>query len=237
MTAMMSLEPGLQALIDDRLDAIDRVLLRAGVSRGERRSIVEEVEVQVFELLSRKTGGDPTRVEVASVLAALDPPEMYAPEPYRQRARESAEPVRPRIRRPQPSLLALGSAMGGVITGFLTLVLTYFVVQSGLDELTLVFAALLFPAALTVTACGVLAIVRIRRSDGWLFGLRAALFAAILFPLILGNGVVVLSGLMFEIMGLLCVTFIAVMACNAMLVYHLWKLVAADYRRATPEPG
>ena len=232
--ATVNLESGLQALVDDRLDAIDRVLLRAGVSRGERRNIVEEVEAQVYELLGRKTEGESTRAHVLSVLATLDPPEAYAPEPYRQRVRENGESPKPRIRRPQPSLLALGSATGGVVSGFLTVVLTFFVMEDGLGELTLALAALLLPAALAVTVCGVVAIVRIRRSDGWLFGLRAALFAAILYPFILANGVLVMATLFFP-MGVFCVAFFAVVACNAWLAYHLWKLVASDYRRAEPQ--
>ena len=66
MTMRTDLEAPLRGAIDDRLDAIDRVLLRAGVSRGERRSIVEEVENQVYELLARRSaGGEPTRADVA----------------------------------------------------------------------------------------------------------------------------------------------------------------------------
>jgi hypothetical protein len=234
-TAGVSLEPALQALVDDRLDAIDRVLLRAGVSRGERRDIVEEVEAQIHEMLARKTGGESSRDDVVAVLATLDPPEAYAPEPYRHRIREVTEEPVLRMRRPQPSLLALGSAVGGIFCGFVTLVLTFFILQGGIGELTLVFGALLFPMDLAVTACGILAIVRIRQSDGWLFGLRAALFAAMIFPLVLANGLLVTAALLFETLGIVCVAALAVLACNAMVVYQTWKLVASDYRRATPE--
>src|SRR4051812_49792580 len=34
---------------------------------------------------------EPSRADVLSVLATLDPPEAYAPEPYRQRVRETAD--------------------------------------------------------------------------------------------------------------------------------------------------
>ena len=37
------LDAPLRALVDGRLDAIDRVLLLAGVARSERFSVVEEV--------------------------------------------------------------------------------------------------------------------------------------------------------------------------------------------------
>jgi hypothetical protein len=133
----------------------------------------------------------------------------------------------------------LGSAVGSAITAFLALIPAYLIIEGGLEngglELTLILSALLLPAALAVTACGVLAIVRIRRSDGWLFGLRAALFAAALFPLLLGNGILLMAVLLFDTIGIFCVGGLAVLACNAGIVYQVWKLVASDYRRATPE--
>src|SRR5262245_61484799 len=83
-TAMRTeLDAPLRALVERRLDGIDRVLLAAGVSRGERCGIVEEVEAQIYEMLARRADGPPTRQDVLAVLAALDPPEAYAPEGYR----------------------------------------------------------------------------------------------------------------------------------------------------------
>ena len=231
----VNLESSLQALIDDRLDAVDRVLLRAGVSRGERRNIVEEVEAQIHELLSRKTDGDLLRVDVLAVLNALDPPEAYAPEGHRQRVSDVAGTPRMRLRRPEPSLLALGSAAGGIITAFLAVLASFLVIQGEFGMLALALIALLVPAALAVTACGILAIVRIRRSDGWLFGLRAALLAAILFPLLLGNAVFISAGMLGGEVGLIFAAALAMLACNAGLVYHVWKLLASGYKRATPE--
>src|SRR4051794_5843844 len=108
MTAPTNLDSALQALIDDRLDAIERVLLEAGASRGERRGVVEEVEAQIHELLGRR-GGEPTRADVAAVLDSLDPPEAYAPEGPRPR-RTGFGRRAPAWRVAQPSLLALGSA-------------------------------------------------------------------------------------------------------------------------------
>jgi hypothetical protein len=236
-TAQMELESSLQALVDDRLDAIDRVLLRAGVSRGERRTIVEEVEAQVHELLSRKTSGDPQRADVVAVLATLDPPEAYAPEPYRHRVRENAGTPVIRMRHPQLSLLAMGAAGGGVFATFIAAFLSLLIFEGELGEIALLLGiGLLLPASLAVTSCGILAIVRIRRSNGWLFGLRAAIFAAIIFPLLLGNGFLVLSSLLFDGFGLIGVAVLAVLACNAGVIYHVWKLLASGYHRATPAP-
>lgn len=67
-----------RALIDARLDAIDRALL-GRVSRAERLDVVGEVESRIDELLRerRGPGGEPTREDVLAVLARLDPPEAY----------------------------------------------------------------------------------------------------------------------------------------------------------------
>jgi hypothetical protein len=51
---------------------------------SERRSIVGEVETQIFELLARR-GPALTREDVLAVLASLDPPEAYLPEEFRDR--------------------------------------------------------------------------------------------------------------------------------------------------------
>jgi hypothetical protein len=78
---MNSSEPSVEfrKLIDERLDEIDRALVLAEISWSERRSIVGEVETQVFELLARR-GESPTKDELVEVLNSLDPPESFLPE-------------------------------------------------------------------------------------------------------------------------------------------------------------
>lgn len=83
MTAA-ELNPELRKLIDARLDAIDRNLVRAEIGWSERRSIVGEVETQIFELLARR-GPMPAHEDVLAVLASLDPPESYIPDELRSR--------------------------------------------------------------------------------------------------------------------------------------------------------
>jgi hypothetical protein len=236
-TTGTELEARLQDMIDARLDAIDRVLLRAGVSRGERRRIVDEVEAQVYELLARRAAGDPTRADVAAVLDSLDPPEAYAPEGYRQRlAEQTRVEARPRV--PQPSFLAVSSAVGGVLTLLLGTVLAGLAGESDDKEFVLLAGTLfLLPAATAVTACGVVSIRRIRRSGGWLFGLPAALFAALLFPLLITNLLLAGAILLFEEVGLIAAIVLAFLGLNLYVVSHLWRWVSAGYRRATPTDG
>jgi hypothetical protein len=81
MTAA-ELNPELRKLIDARLDAIDRILIGAQIAWSERRSIVGEVETQIFELLARRSQM-PTHEDVLAVVDSLDPPESYIPEELR----------------------------------------------------------------------------------------------------------------------------------------------------------
>lgn len=234
MTTRMELEAPLQALVDSRLDALDAILLQAGVSRGERAGIVEEVESQVHELLSRRTAGAPTRNDVLAVLASLDPPEAYAPEGYRQRLAVVAGAADDRRRVPQPCLLAVGAAIGGVLNLLVGALLLQLLEEEVLQLLLVALFCVGIPIA--VTAGGILSIRRIRRSQGWLFGLPAALFAALLFPLLWLNGLLVAVVVVFEEAGLFVALGLAVLAANAYLIYHVWRSVSTGYRRELPVP-
>jgi|GEM_PF-4281892 len=89
MTAA-ELNPELRKLIDARLEAIDCVLVAARVSWSERRSILGEVETQIFELLSRRSQF-PTLEDVVAVIDSIDPPESYIPEELRSTLNSAAE--------------------------------------------------------------------------------------------------------------------------------------------------
>jgi hypothetical protein len=228
------LDPELRALIDARLDAVERVLLLAGVSRGERGGIVEEVETQVYELLARRTSEEPTRRDVQAVLAALDPPEAYAPEGYRERAADAAAAPVPRPRQPRPSLLAIASAAVGVLALLLFVVLNGVTGDLDGEAVLLVFGVFGFAVPAAVTAGGAVSLWHIRRSDGWLFGLPVALFATMLYPLILANVLLVTAMMLFEEYGLFVVAGLAFVTANVVLVYYCWKAAAHGYSRATP---
>jgi len=74
------LTPAVRDRIDAHLDAIDAVLRDAGLSHGERRTITDEVESQIREMLAARAGDSPTVADVEAILATLDPPESYAEE-------------------------------------------------------------------------------------------------------------------------------------------------------------
>jgi hypothetical protein len=75
-TLALTLAESQQALIDARLDTIER-MLHGRVPRADRTAILHEVESQILELLA---GRDPqliTNEDIIDVLRRLDPPEAY----------------------------------------------------------------------------------------------------------------------------------------------------------------
>src|SRR4051812_45381093 len=111
----------LQALIDSRLDTIDRMLL-GRLPRGERLEIVREGESQIFELLQEQAADEPTREDVLAVPGRLDPPEAYLPEEGRPASAYEAGPRPAAARRgmvaPRPAAPGPGSRLdlaGGIL--------------------------------------------------------------------------------------------------------------------------
>jgi len=89
------LNSDLRILIDARLEAVDGFLLHAQVGWSERRSIVGEVETQIYELLSRRSSL-PGEEDVQAVLASVDPPEAYIPDELRDRMADAPTGTTPR---------------------------------------------------------------------------------------------------------------------------------------------
>lgn len=75
----VQLAPSLQALVDARLDTIERMLM-GKLPRQDRLAIVREVESQIQEQISSHRQDELSREDVLAVLASLDPPEAYLPE-------------------------------------------------------------------------------------------------------------------------------------------------------------
>ncbi len=112
------LSADLQALVDARLDTIDRMLL-VRVDRQDRLAIVREVEGQIFELLSGRDGSSLDRDEVLAVLARLDPPEAYLPEggataPASPPRASSIPRAVPAVGSPRTSPLSLAGGILGI---------------------------------------------------------------------------------------------------------------------------
>ena len=165
-----SLAPALQALIDLRLDTIDRLLLNH-LPRQDRVNIVSEVEAQIFELLGETGGEEPTRDEVLAVLARLDPPEAYVPEDATVLERPTAqrEPVRSirgqqsatsnqQSRRREGRAAKTGFILGLVSLSFILIVPAAYVAAAMLESVELVILGLLLTGS-TMFVTGVLGMI------------------------------------------------------------------------------
>lgn len=79
-TAMIALSPDLERLIDERLDAVDRILSLSRTARSERMQILDDLGSQIRDRLAAKNTEEPTRADLLAVFAELDPPEAYLDE-------------------------------------------------------------------------------------------------------------------------------------------------------------
>ena len=76
-----TLDDDAQALIDARLDTIER-MLGFRTTRSDRLAIVREVESQIYDHLTERNPDDTDRDAVIAALARLDAPEAYQPEAF-----------------------------------------------------------------------------------------------------------------------------------------------------------
>jgi hypothetical protein len=67
----------LRQMIDARLDNVERALMSQFMGRCDRQQILSAIEDQILEMLGKSAGEEPTRDDLLSVLAKLDPPEAY----------------------------------------------------------------------------------------------------------------------------------------------------------------
>jgi len=186
-----TLSPALRALIDERLDGIDRVLRHARTPRPERLEILDSVENQILEMLAKRTAEEPTRRDLLAVLAELDPPEAYAfGEETRTRTpdveplpQQKSVPVNAPVAPARWSTLAIlaGSAVPVWIIGAALTVFAAFAMggDSAAAFLYIGLPLLVF-AAFVSTGLGVWAMVTIARSKGALKGMAFAAAGACL---------------------------------------------------------
>ena len=74
----INLDSTIQKYIDNYLDAIEEELKKTKLSRGERLSILDDVQSHILEMLASQTKSVPTIKDIKSVIANLDSPEDYA---------------------------------------------------------------------------------------------------------------------------------------------------------------
>jgi hypothetical protein len=192
MTAVAPpLSNALRDLVDSRLDTVERALLQGNTPRAERRSILEDIETQILDMLAVEAPDhEPTRADLLRVLARLDPPEAFTG--------EEVDSVRPRVERGTaavadrtPPVAKSGYAttgilacVGGLVTLGLGLPLCAFTMLFA-ESATAVVAVVCF-IVLTGAPAGVLGILHamaIRESHGRLRGLTCAAIGISALPI------------------------------------------------------
>jgi hypothetical protein len=159
--ASAQLTDSLQALIDARLDTIDRMLL-GRLPRQDRLAIVREVETQIHDLLAERDSETLDREDVLAVLARLDPPEAYlpeeAPDPSGRPRIQSVASVGPRVQNNRAILARASGILGlsGLALLFLSPII-YFL--SALTESEIILIGVLLLTVLIVFVSGTLGIV------------------------------------------------------------------------------
>ena len=146
-----------QALIDSRLDTIERMLLDQ-IPRADRLAIVREVEAQLYDHLAERNPDDTDRDAVIAALARLDPPEAFLPDESGAVTRPTVSPSllipKPSVRsgvasssaRPQGMIAAkVAGILGIVSTALLVLALITILlgIETGAGALEVVFFGLL----------------------------------------------------------------------------------------------
>jgi hypothetical protein len=248
MTTPSPLNSSLQAMIDNRLDAIEQNLLRAGLPRHQRQSIVEEVQNQILEMLSRRGEGEPTRQDLLAVLAQLDPPEAYVPEdaPGRPTMEGVAAAARSTVEssvaaasqmvqtvrtRWQPAWLAFFAAGLGLFTLLLAIP---FPRESGPSEGGMMLGVLfLMVLAGVSTLLGALSLYYLRRSQDQRVALAASLFATLLYPLLILNGMLLVLGIVTYPVSVGLLVLILFLGINAAIGRICWRWAS---RKPAPQP-
>jgi hypothetical protein len=234
--ATPNLPDDVQQRIDDYLDRVERVLLRGDVSRTERRSIVDEVETQIYEMLAARSEQDPATA-ITEILAGLDPPDAFAPDSKPALASASASGTsafRPRALwhrssqwwsvQPDRSRVSPPAVLAAVWSGT-AVILAMAVAAFRWPPVPLVALLLLvgLTAPVGVTVLGLMAARRIRRVGSHEYGLPLALIETFFFPILFANlaliGVLAVS----REVGLVLLAALVIITANIGLARYAWR--------------
>lgn len=233
----LELNPELRSLIDARLEEIERILLRVPMSYSERRNILGEVEIHIYELLSRRS--EPINHElVQAVLASLDPAEAYIPEELRGNLTDApaplpaAKPAGPRFSR---LAIAGGIMFAAAMVSWLLLVFSGFGSHSqrrllNYEQAQTVQIALILSLT-TATLLGVIATIRILLSSGKVLGLPLAILAAMAFPIFFGNAFMFAASFSPGSFVPTLLSIAAILAVNFYVLRGSWRLLKSHQHR------
>jgi hypothetical protein len=244
--AALELPGALRNLVDSRLDTVERALLQGNTPRADRRSILEDIETQIIEMLSAEVlGREPTRADLLRVFTRLDPPEAFAGEQF-----ESARHVETRrgstsVARDEPRATGSGysttgilACVGGLATLALGLPLCAFTMLFSESELFVVIVGgFVVVTGIPSLVLGILYAVALHQSPGRLRGLTCAAIGISALPIsvvgLLGGFVIAVSHSEVLFFGLTVIISILAVVGAIHLTYRCLELLV----NAPPRPA
>ncbi len=215
-------DPDVERLINEHLEAVDRALAAREVPLSERRSVTDDVEAQIRDMLAERAGGKPTTADVEAVLAGLDAPDSYAEDAGGAPAAVPVQPVEPARLCPLSVIGVVWTPIACILAAGIVLVLRLAAMSGGASPARtaggLAWWILLLPAMtapIGTTILGWVAVGRIRRSEGRLYGLGLAVFDGLLFPLLGLDAIIFASGTP--------VPAIVSLVVDCAIVYWVWR--------------
>ena len=193
--ADLSRQPDLERRINDHLEAIDKAMAAKGIPLVERRSVTDDVETQIRDMLAADGKTAHTMEDLEAVLLGLDAPESYAEAPGQDLADSPREPEPPPPA--TPPRYSRTAILGAVWAPLMIVAMLFFIVpmrvapseaNRGPSAVQWAAMIILFPLAVAApfgtTILGWMAVSRIRNSRGRLCGLGLALADGLFFPLL-----------------------------------------------------
>jgi hypothetical protein len=128
--------------------------------------------------------------------------------------------------KPQPSILAIVSAVSGLIGGISIIgVIVGYLAESEVIALLCGMMALLM--GILATIGGVVSIFKLREARGEQFGLPLAVFATLFLPLALLDISQLFVVELFEELGLFLSLGFSILLSNAIAIYAAWRFLAS----------
>ena len=186
----MTLSDDAKQRLNTHLDAVEQALTTAGNTREQRRSIVDDLETQIMEMLSARSTS-PTLADVEAVLAQVDPPSAYenaAPPPI-----PSDAVATPKPRYSRTAIWGLHCILASLVVPAAMMLLAYLLTEppssnNGMRTQFSIGSCMIcstIPLAILGTVLGWVAFGQIRTSKGQLRGTGLALFDGLFYPVLL----------------------------------------------------
>lgn len=172
MTTTTDMPSNVRREIDDYLEEVEAVLQQSDVSRSERRTLCDELDCQIMDMLAQRYPDAPSVGDAKALLAEMDPPSRFARHDTSTQLEQTSA----------PSFLAL--SIGAAVTAILGIIGAFLWAEwRGAESDRQQAAVIAFLITLLALAMGVTAIRGIRRNPRTNRGYLLAYIGVISLPM------------------------------------------------------